>query len=109
VPADAAQRTIETIVERKAPVIEDFGGFLKVLNPELSAGDHCMVLTYQVGARGATLEQLTEWVRPGMRANIRRTLARLTDDRAYLHYDGDRFRITRSGINYVEDNGLIQP
>jgi hypothetical protein len=109
VSADEAKDLIETIVERKAPVIQDFDGFLKVLNPNLTAGDHCLVLLHQRGPKGATLDELTAWARPEMKGNLRRTLARLTDALAYVHGDDTGFQITRTGIKYVEDNALVQP
>ena len=70
-----AHDLIGRLVTRSTPVIEDFDGFLKVLNPTLQAGDHCLVLLYQRDRLGATLEQLTQWARPSMRTNLRRTLS----------------------------------
>ena len=55
VPADEAQKIVEQLVERRAPVVEDFDGFLKVLKPDLARGDHCLVLLYQSGRTGARL------------------------------------------------------
>ena len=62
-PAEALE-LITGLVSRRAPVIEDFDGFLKVLNPKLRAGDHCLVLLYQRDRLGATYEDLKEWARP---------------------------------------------
>jgi len=33
VPPDEAKKIVETIVARSAPIVQDFDGFLKVLNP----------------------------------------------------------------------------
>jgi hypothetical protein len=106
VSANEAQATVEDLVTRNAPVIQDFAGFLKVLNPDLSASDPCLVLLYQVGSQGATLQQLDEWARPPMRANLGRTLSRLVNDRVLVHFDGTRYRITRSGQLHVEQHKL---
>lgn len=107
VSADEAQTIVENLVERKAPVIEAFDGFLKVLDPDLTAGEHCLVLLYQCGADGATYDQLYDWARPQMRTNLRRTLDRLVNDRARVHEADRVFCITRAGINHVEDAHLI--
>jgi hypothetical protein len=109
VPADEAQKIVEQLVERRAPVVEDFDGFLKVLKPDLAASDHCLVLLYQSGRTGATFDELSTWARPGMRRNLRRTLSRLVHERALVHDDGERFYLTQSGINTVDDAGLIEP
>jgi hypothetical protein len=102
VDADAAHRIVEDLVSRRAPVIQDFDGFLKVLRTDLGATAHCLVLLYQRGSQGATLGELNEWARPPMRANLRRTLAGLVHARAWVHQEGDRYRITRSGEQEVD-------
>lgn len=107
VSADAAQRIVEDLVTKTAPVIQDFDGFLKVLNPDLSASDFCLVLLYQRGAQGATLMDLRAWVRPKMRPNLKRTLDRLVNDKSYVHSDGQRYVITQAGQRSVESRRLL--
>jgi hypothetical protein len=44
-----------------------------------------------------------------MRANLRRTLNTLSDDKAFIHPEtSDSYQITRSGLQYVESNGLME-
>lgn len=107
VSADVARQLIESIVIRKAPLIQDFNGYLKVLTPALTASDHCLVLLYHRGAEGATYAELNEWARPKMRSNLRRTLARLVEDKAFLHTDGVKYFVTRTGQNSVEVRRLF--
>ena len=38
VSANEVQGIVESLVTRSAPVVQDFAGFLKLLNPGLSAG-----------------------------------------------------------------------
>ncbi len=94
---------------RRAPVIQDFDGFLKVLAPNLSAGEYVLVLLYQRGHPGASLAELRMWVKPTMRNNLGRTLTRLVHDLAYVHADGDHYLITDRGIQYADENGLFLP
>lgn len=108
VSPDEAQKIVEDVVTRKAPVIEEFGTFLKVLNPKLGASNWVLVLLYQRGKTGATLQELTQWVNPHMRANIRRTLHRLEYERAFLHSDGIRYFLSRAGIIEVDDKQLYR-
>jgi len=108
VPADEAQALVEDLVTRQAPIIQDFEGFLKVLR-QLNASPHCLVLLYQRGREGATFDELSAWARPGMRANLRRTLSALVDDKSFVHEDGGRYFITRAGQQEVESRGWLAP
>ena len=105
-PAEALKQ-INGLVTRAVPVIEDFDGFLKVLNPTLRAGDCCLVLLYQRDLLGASYDELTKWVRPAMRGNLRRTLRRLEHTLAHIHGDQGTFRITASGKREVERRQLL--
>lgn len=109
VPANVAQRTVDSIVTRAAPAIEDFDGFLKVLRTDLGASDYVLLLLYQRGPEGAKYAELESWARPSMRGNLRRTLSGLVDHKALVHRDGERFRITRTGQLHVESKRLMTP
>jgi hypothetical protein len=106
VSADDAQKIIEGLVTRKVPVIEDFDGFLKVLNPKLLVSGYVLVLLYERGSAGATYAELEKWVRPSMRGNLRRTLTGMVD-KAQLHEDGAGiFKLTKLGRQEVETRNL---
>jgi hypothetical protein len=106
VPANEAQGIFESLVTRSAPVVQDFAEFLKMLNPGLSAGDYLLVLLYQRGSAGATYSELEAWSRPKMRANLKSTLNRLVDERAFVHFDGQKYFVTMSGIRNVDNERL---
>ena len=107
VPANKAQELVDAIVSRKAPVVQEFDGFPKVLDPALGASDHCLVLLYHRGSAGAPFEELSRWVRPKMRANLKRTLNRLVVDKDLVHDDGSIYVITRLGEQEVEGRRLV--
>ena len=109
VSADEAQGLLEELVTRAAPVVQDFDGFLKLLNPKLGASDQCLVLLYQRGTQGADYLELEQWVNPKSRANLRRTLTKLVHEKAFVHQDGDRYQITRRGQLDVEGRKLVEP
>jgi hypothetical protein len=109
VTPDTASRIVDSIVKRAAPVVQDFNGFLKVLNPNLGVSDHCVVLLYQRGGDGASYGDIENWVRPQMRTNLRRALNTLVDSKDYAHFDGTSYFITRSGELYVEQQKLVEP
>src|SRR5438094_4821925 len=79
VSANEAKTLVDEIVTRSAPLIQDFAGFLKILNPKLQASDHCLALLYQRGEKGANFEELEKWARPPMRGNLKRTLDQLVN------------------------------
>ena len=85
-----ARRIVEDIVTRTVPIVQDFDGFLKLLKPNLAASDHCLVLLYHRGVRGATLSELQQWVRPSMRANAGRTLGVLVNRKDLVHLQNGR-------------------
>ncbi len=103
VSANEAQNIVESLVTRRLPVVQDFAGFLKVLNPDLLAGEYSLVLLYQRGKNGATLDELIRWSKPKMRPNLKTTLDRLVHDRAFAHFDGQKYFITESGMREVEN------
>ena len=105
--AEEAQSVVDSIVTRAAPAIEDFGGFLKSLRPDLRASDLVLLLLYQCGTKGAPLKDLEAWVHPKMVSNLRRTLRTAQHDRAQVHCDNDRFFITRLGQQEVERRHLM--
>jgi hypothetical protein len=108
VSPNEARRIVEDIVSRKAPVVQEFGDFLKVLRTDLGASDHCIVLLYHRGANGATAVELSAWAKPAMRLNLRRTLRGLEVDKSFIHFDGSRYFITRTGEQYVETNRMLE-
>lgn len=108
VTPDEAQAIVENLVTRSAPAVQDFDGFLKVLKPSLSSGDHSLLLLYHRGAVGAMYDELTNWARPTMRSHLRRTLGRLVEA-SLAHNSGDRYFITNLGILDAEARGLPLP
>ena len=106
VTADEAQRIINDLVVRRAPAVQDFDGFLKVLNPQLKVTDRLLLLLYERGAKRASFAELSAWVHPKMRTNLRRTLDQMEHDRALVHSVGDVFQITERGIQEVERRKL---
>lgn len=106
VKPDEAQRIIEDMVQRRAPAVQNFSGFLKILKPKLEVSDRVLLLLYERGAQRARYQELYDWVHPKMRKNLRRTLAKLEHDRALIHSSGDIFQITNAGMIEVEAKRL---
>jgi len=108
VSPNEAQRIVESLVTRKAPAVQDFAGFLKVLNSKLKAGDYVLLLLYERGGKGASFVDISTWAKPTMRTNLLRTLDHLVNDKAFLHDSGSLYMITESGMIEVERRKLYQ-
>jgi len=106
ITADEAQAVIADLVSRRAPAVQDFDGFPKVLKRGLEASPFCLLLLYERGPKGATLEQLLGWVKPTMKKNLKRTLDGLELKHAYIHLSGLLYKITISGMMEVESKKL---
>jgi len=106
VTPDEAQNIVQSIATRLIPAVEDFRGFLKVLNPNLKASEYCLLLLYERDRAGATFDEIDRWVKPVMRRNLKRTLANLVHARSYVHFDNTRYYITISGRRIVEKEGF---
>jgi hypothetical protein len=109
VTPDRAAIIVDQIVTKKAPVIQELQGFLKVLRTDLPAGDFCLLLLYQRGQQSAEFTEIHGWVRPPMRPNLKRTLERLVNERALVHHDGSKYFITRTGEQDIDRRGLAVP
>jgi hypothetical protein len=106
VPAAEAQRIVDGLVSRKVPAVQDFNGFLKILRPKAKVSEYLLIALYERGDAGAEYDELQAWVRPSMRRNLRRTLAKLVHDDAFLHEADGRYFLTRLGHAEVEDKNL---
>lgn len=106
--ANEAQLIIENLITKRIPAVQDFNGFLKVLKPKLKVSDLVLLVLYERGNTGASYEEIENWIKPSMRSNLRRTLHRLVNENAYLHFNGSIYLITRLGINEVESKKLHQ-
>jgi len=103
---EEAQRIINSLVEKEVPIIQDFGGFKVILNPQLSAKDRILVLLCDRGEEGITRAELSLQLPPKMRNQLGTQLSRLQHDKSFIHRDKNKIYITRSGEKFVEDNIL---
>nr|AFV52111.1 hypothetical protein [Streptoalloteichus sp. ATCC 53650] len=108
VPADVAQRMVDSLVTRELPVVQVFDGRPKVLRPDLRASDHSLVLLYHAGPAGVRFAELQQWMPKGMRANLRRTV-RTLEAKALAYYANDTVVITFAGQKRVEADRLMEP
>jgi hypothetical protein len=108
VSPDQAFALVKAITVRRVPAVEEFGGFLKTLRPSLGPSDRILLLLYHCADVGPTLGELSAWLKPKQRTNLKRTLAQLEQDKDYIAFTGGKFRLTRRGIWAIEARELIE-
>uniref|UniRef100_A0A7C3J6P7 Uncharacterized protein n=1 Tax=candidate division WOR-3 bacterium TaxID=2052148 RepID=A0A7C3J6P7_UNCW3 len=101
--SNEAQIIMDSIIERKIPIIEEFGDNLKVLNPTLSVPDKILLILYKKHPNSVSTSDLKKWIRTKSPSHITTVLRRLDDD-AKVHSKGKENIITNKGIVYVEKN-----
>lgn len=99
-----AQTTIENIVTRRLPIIQEFEGFLKTLNPKMSVPQRCLILLYHRGKSGATSSELKQWTKRATKTSghVPTVLSQL-EKQDLIHRDRERNFITWRGIAKAEE------
>lgn len=105
---DEAQKAIDDLVTRKAPVVQEFGNMLKTLRPDLTLSKRVLVLLYHRGKNGASFNELSSWVKPSQVRNLRTTLWRLVNEYDLVYEQDDQFQLTRTGQLEVERKKLLE-
>lgn len=103
-PVSEAQGIVDDLVERRIPIVQDFDGFPKILRTNLSLPQQIMTIAYTRGKQGFELTDLLSWLKPAKESAIKTALYRLVNERLFLHRQGDKFQVTKSGLNFVEEN-----
>jgi len=102
---EEAQDTVNGLLKRRAPMIQDFDGFPKILNPKLKPKEKVLLWIYQSGENGAAISDIKKWAAPRIKeGNVKVILNRLEYDDAFIHRAEGRASITVTGILHVEDN-----
>jgi len=98
-----AQSIVESLAERRIPLIRQSGDLKRVLDPSVSFSDQVLVLiASSTGSVGT--EELLEWIECKDRAYFKRLLRKLHDNRMLnLSKDGKQVQILPPGAAHVPD------
>jgi hypothetical protein len=109
VTADEAQEIIADLVTKEVPAVQEIDG-QPVILADLQPRDQALLMLYRAGSQGATLEELTTWLRVTRKADLKKRLLKLDLDRLVLHHPTTgQFYITLPGVHYVQNHNLAQP
>ena len=100
---DEAQEEIKKIIERKVPIIEEIGGRLKCLEPNLKVKEKVLVFCYQKYPEAITLDNLFDWTEYSNKGVLRRQLIELNKN-GRIDFRSDLARLTKRGLIWVERN-----
>jgi len=95
------QKIINSLVDKKVPILEEFGEDIKFLDPSLSVPDKILLILYKKYPTSVSVDKLKEWIRIKKSTYINTVLKRL-DDRGFIYRRNKENTITKKGIIYVE-------
>ncbi|WP_456397555.1 hypothetical protein [Desulfurobacterium sp.] len=96
------QKIINSIVDRNVPILEEFGGDLKILDPSFSVPDKILIILYKKHPYPVSTDDLKRWIKTKSPTHINTALRRL-DDNGLVYRKNKENIITKQGIAYVED------
>jgi predicted transcriptional regulator len=104
-----AQKLVDSLVKIRIPLIQDFNGFLKLLDPKLFLPQKILALLYYRDSNGATIEELNLWLANRIkRGHMSQTLDKLEHEKAFIHKNNSRYFITETGKKFAEENISFQ-
>lgn len=100
-PGDA-RAEIKKIIERKVPIIEEMGGRLKCLNPNLKVDQKVLVFCYQKYPNPISLDDLFNWTAYSNKSTLKKKLLEIDKKTSYIDFRDDMITLTKSGLLWVE-------
>lgn len=107
VSTDEAQQIVDALVERNIPLIWEFEGGRRVLDPKMPKADQALVLLYQTTS-WVSEEDLVKWVEYSTLSMFRTRVLEPLHNERLIEYDKKqrRVKISPVGIKRVEDKLL---
>jgi hypothetical protein len=107
VSTEAAQESVNALVERKTPLIWEVGELRRVLDSAMSAKDQTLLLLYQ-RAGWERVSDLVTWVEYSSASQFQSRILDVLHRDRYIEYDraAARARISPKGSNDVEERIL---
>ncbi len=101
---DRAQAMVDDLLQRKIPMLEEFGEDLKILDPTLSVPDRILTVLYKRGKQGADVGEVKRMLKIAGGGSFSSALSKLEHDRAFIHRSGNTCWITTPGRKHIEEN-----
>lgn len=104
ISVDEAQSIVDSINETEVPVVQDLGGFLRVLNPNMPYKEQVLAILHYQHPSPVSDDDLISYT--GYKNSTRMKNNLLTDlhEESMIHYSDGECKILRRGILHVEKN-----
>ncbi|HDD44126.1 MAG: hypothetical protein DRO88_12255 [Promethearchaeia archaeon] len=99
------QNIIESIVEKKVPLLEEFDNDIKILDPTLPVSGKVLAILYKRYPNFVSKKDIDKWVPTKLSSHISTTLRNL-DDRGLIYRKDNNIKLTIKGVKYVEEKIL---
>ena len=96
------EKIINSIVDRRVPILQEFGEDLKILDPSLSVPDKILIILYHRHPNSVSTDELKKWIKTKSSTHINTALKRL-DDNGFVFRKDKENTLTRKGVAYVEE------
>nr|WP_276977396.1 hypothetical protein [Ferrimicrobium acidiphilum] len=100
---DEAQATVDSLVQRRLPLVYEILGVKRVLNPKLSAAERSLLILASQ-PEGLSESELFKFVEHSNRAVFRRDVLKTLHKRKQIEFDGRRCTILPPGLRVVEEH-----
>jgi hypothetical protein len=102
-----AQATVDSLMEKRHPLVWEFEGMRRVLDPKMSKSNQTIVLLYSTPG-WADVKMLCRWVEYSSLPLFKSRILKPLHGTRFIEYDGDngRARITPLGIQFAEKDLL---
>lgn len=106
--ATEAQRIVDSLVQRRIPLVWADGDVVRVLRPALSYRDKTLLILYHFHPDMVTPRQLFEWVGYSKYSKYQTSVLQTLHDDALIHWRETDVRLLPPGLQYVESQILTE-
>jgi hypothetical protein len=99
---DQAASIVATINEIRIPIVEEFNGFIRILDTSLLARDKVLVILYSKQPVEVSEKDLRKWIEYKNPTQFKESVLLSLHKDALIHFENSICRLTKKGILYVE-------
>jgi hypothetical protein len=99
---ETAQTIVDSLIQRRTPMIWSEGDFVRVLDPEMPYQDQVLLILHHFQPEWLTEDQLFEWVEYSNQSAFRKNVLLKLHKSALIHFKDGKAKILPTGNSYVE-------
>lgn len=104
ISVDEAQSIVDSINETEVPVVQDVGGFLRVLNPDMPYKEQVLAILHHQHPSPVSDQDLIDYTGYKNSTRMKNNLLPDIHRESLIHYSNGECEILRRGIVHVEEN-----